>query len=370
MPAFDDTTQLRPDPTQSLWMASLLAGAWRPTPPPCLIPADQLAQLVPLLLGSGAAGLAWTRIRHTPLAATRDGWQLQQAYRAQTLQAAVQEQEIKRVFALFRAASIEPVLIKGWSNTRSYPKTGMRPYGDLDLCLPAPRYLPGLALLGQPPCSGRHAAFSIKGQMIELHRGFTDLADRHDASTATLIARSTLIPLGDTTVRILSPEDHLRLICIHFLRHGGWRPLWLCDIAALVEARPADFDWDRCLGPNRRRADWVVCALGAAHQLLGMEVADTPVAGRAQHLPHWLLPAILRAWQQPCAMDHQPNESILTSFRLTQLPALLRARWTNPIAATVELRQDFNAWPRWPWQLVSCGLKLIRLAGRMTKWSG
>lgn len=203
--------------------------------------------------------------------------------------------------------------------------------------------------------------------MIELHRGFTDLADRHDVSAATLCARSILAPLGDTAVRILSPEDHLRLICLHFLRHGGWRPLWLCDIAALVESRPADFNWDRCLGSNRRRADWVACALGAAHQLLDMKVDDTPIASRARHLPRWLLPAILRAWQQPRAVEHQPGGSILTSFSRSQLPTLLRARWTNPIAATVELRQDFNAWPRLPWQLITGGLKVLRLGERLAQ---
>lgn len=161
MSAFDATAQLRPDPAQSQWLASLLAGAWRPTPPPPNITTDQLVQLAPLLLGSGAGGLAWTRIRHTTVAATPVGQQLQQAYRLHTLQAALQEQEIKRVFTLCRATPIEPGLIKGWSNTRLYPEKGVRPCGDLDLCLPAKQYLTSLALLGQPPNMGRHASFSL-----------------------------------------------------------------------------------------------------------------------------------------------------------------------------------------------------------------
>ena len=46
-------------------------------------------------------------------------------------------------------------------------------------------------------------------------------------------------------------EDQLRQLCLHLLRHGACRPLWLCDVAVMLESLPGDFDWDRCLGGDR-----------------------------------------------------------------------------------------------------------------------
>jgi hypothetical protein len=71
-----------------------------------------------------------------------------------------------------------------------------------------------------------------------------------------LFARSQLVPLGDSQIRILGDEDHLRIICLHLLRSGAWRPLWLCDVAVALETLSPDFDWDICLGRDPRQADW------------------------------------------------------------------------------------------------------------------
>mgnify|MGYP003694491507 CR=1 FL=1 len=58
---------------------------------------------------------------------------LHQAFRLLTLQAAIHETRIRRVFAELRSADIEPILIKGWAVARAYPQPGLRPYGDIDL---------------------------------------------------------------------------------------------------------------------------------------------------------------------------------------------------------------------------------------------
>lgn len=59
-----------------------------------------------------------------------------------------------------------------------------------------------------------------------------------------------MIKLGETSIRVPAAEDHFRLVAIHLLSHGAWRPLWLCDIAAMLEDLPQDFNWGRCLGTN------------------------------------------------------------------------------------------------------------------------
>src|SRR5205814_891640 len=85
-----------------------------------------------------------------------------------------------------------------------------------------------------------------------------------------------------TVALVLGPEDHLRLLCLHMLVHGVCRPLWLCDIGAALESRPAEFDWRWFLSGDPRRTRWALCALGLAHELLGARLQDTPVAERAR----------------------------------------------------------------------------------------
>jgi hypothetical protein len=207
-----------------------------------------------------------------------------------------------------------------------------------------------------PPELGGHVS------VVDLHQGFARL---DVCSLDALYARSQLVRLGEVDVRVLGPEDHLRILCVHLLRHGAWRPLWLCDIALALESRPASFDWDRCLGPNRRRADWVACTIGLAHHLLGVPVDDTPVAWRARHLPRWLVPTVLKQWDTPCSSDHAPRGPFATTLRHpTRVPQALYLRWPNPIAATIDLKGPLNALPRWPFQLGVCLWRTVRFLTR------
>jgi hypothetical protein len=162
-----------------------------------------------------------------------------------------------------------------------------------------------------------------------------------------------LVPLGGLQVRIVGPEDQLRLSCLHLLRHGAWRPLWLCDCGLLVETRSADFDWDYCLRGNRRHAKALLCVLRLANQLLGACVEETPAADRGGSLPSWLIPAVLRQWGRPYVRyADQPLANYLRS-PAGLLPAL-RRRWPNPIEATFGMRAPFNELPRLPFQLADC----------------
>jgi hypothetical protein len=161
-----------------------------------------------------------------------------------------------------------------------------------------------------------------------------------------------VLKLGEMDVRVLAPEDHLRVLCLHLLRHGAFRPLWLCDIGAAVENRPAGFDWDLCLGANPKRANWVACSVGLAHRLLGADLAGTPVSTRAQNLPRWLVPAVIKQWERPGILDHTPAELMLTSLRHpTRVPGALLKRWRDPIEATFRVNGPFNELPRLPFQI-------------------
>lgn len=324
-------------------LARALTGAWRFAPVPPGLSPQELEALAPLLLGSGAGALLWWHIQHTDLQTHPAALRLQQAYRFQTLQAALREKEIQQLCPLLRAAGVEPILIKGWVNARLYAEKGLRPYGDIDLCVHPAQYEVAQACIQNS---------EWRACLIELHAGLTDLDDPDDLSWHALTERCSTLHLDGVPVRVLAAEDHLRLLCLHFLRHGAWRPLWLCDIAAAVESRPADFDWPRCLGANARRADWVICTLGLAHHLLGLEIAATPLGQRANQLPGWLVPAVLQAWNTPCIEHHPLAASMTTTLRHPlRLPQALLRRWPNPFEATIGVKAPFNEYPRLFYQL-------------------
>ncbi len=328
-------------------VASALAGVWRRSPPPLQLSPGDLAEVAPLLLRSGTAGLAWWRLRHGALRSSPSAFQLQQAYRLHTLQAAIHERQIIRAIALLHSAGVDPLLAKGWAAARSYPEPGLRPYGDIDLWVRPQEHAAAVEALRSFTAS------------VDLHQKFRDL----DRGWEELYDRSLLVPLGEVKVRILGPEDHLRLLSTHMLYHGAWRPLWLCDIGAALENLPADFDWDCCLAGSPRRSDWVACAIGLAHQLLGAHLNGTPVASRASHLPRWLVPAVLRQWSAEKHYMHSPSMAFCLRHP-THIPKALRLRWPNPIQATVRVGGPFNELPRLPFQLAECIIRTMRFLRR------
>ncbi len=325
-------------------VASALAGSWRvspPPPPPSLSPAA-LNAVTPLLLRTGAASLGWWRVRSSELSTSAAAHELQQAYRMYTLQAGRQERKIVRAITLLRSAGVEPLLVKGWAVARLYAERGLRPYGDIDLCVRPEQYASAVDALAAP------AAETV---VVDLHKG---LAQLHRPSLDDVYERSQLIPLGDVDVRILGTEDHLRYMCIHMLQHGAYRALWLCDIAVVLESLPEDFDWEYLLRGDRRPADWVASTVCLAHQLLGARLDGIPVAERARHLPRWLLPSVLRQWSVgEHYMDSVPSMAYALRHP-TQLLKALRLRWPNPIQATVRVGGPFNELPRLPFQLAEC----------------
>lgn len=330
-------------------VAAALAGAWRPSPPPLDLSPAALAEVTPLLLGTGGGGLAWWRVRSSDLRTSPPASQLEQAYRLHTLQAAVHERQLMRAITILRSAGVEPLLAKGWAVARLYPEPGLRPYGDIDLCVRPEQHAAAVAAL-------RSAAG--QGGPVDLHQGFRLL----DRSWDGLCDRSQLVRLGEVDIRILGPEDHLRLLCVHMLSHGVERPLWLCDVGAALASRPADFDWDRCLAGSKRRSDWVACALGLAHQLLGARLDGTPVAWRANHLPSWLVPTVLRQW----GLGYRHREPIVAYLRHpARVPGALLLCWPDPILATVEVGGPFNELPRLPFQLAQCLSRTIQIAAQL-----
>jgi len=332
-------------------VARMLSGAWRRNPPALETCEEEIEAVTPQLLGSGAGALGWRRISNTQFRTSPAALKLQQAYRLQTLYAGLHEVEIEQVIQILSAERIDPLLIKGRVAAAMYPELGLRPYGDIDLCFDPGQYKMAVTILS---AHGRNAS------SVDVHNGIEAV---YGLSFNEVIARATTIKVGKVVVRVPCFEDHLRILCIHFLKHGAWRPLSLCDIAAALEARQEGTDWDRCLSGDKRIINWVSCTIGLAHKLLGASLNDVPVLAGAKKLPRWLAAAVLRQWARPYPQSNETPEFFKLNLRE---PALLKSeiqkRWPNPIKATMYFGGSFNELPRLPFQLgnfISLGLRSL-----------
>ena len=322
-------------------VAALLRGAWRAELSPLLLSEAQTRAAVTIAVKGGGAGLAYRRLRPLPQYAALVQSELREAYKLNGLRAAAFVYHAQRVVNALHAADVEPLLVKGWAIARHYPELALRPMGDMDLFVPPAQFARAQAVLAQIHVEDM--------PRVDLHSKTQDASHAAQLAGHTLedlYARSVWAELGAARVRVPSPEDHLNLLCMHWLRHGGWRPLWLCDIAIALETRPQTFDWDIALGQGHE-ADWIACTLGAAHQLLDARVDDTPVFARAKNLPRWFVPAILAEWVDPDPARHTPPAPIHLVWKLPrELWRALRGRWFNPIESSVMVDAPFNATPR------------------------
>ena len=322
-------------------VAAVLAGSWRSSNyPPLTIDEAALQEITPLLCKSGAAALAWRRIKDTSLASSSSGETLRDTYRHQSLRSAVHEQQVEKVFRLLREAGVDAFVIKGWAAALLYEQQDLRPAGDIDVCVRPEHYGKALAALADSECS------------TDLHKVLAEIGER---SFDVLLERSITVPLGAEDVRTLCTEDHLALLCIHLLKHGGWRPLWLCDIAAAVESLPPDFNWDICLGTHEQRARWIACTFGLAERLLQADVSRVPLSRDHLRVPEWITETVLYHWSRLFPGNVLPMQAAtLMSVTLRQRRDILksiRERWPDPITATFNLHGSVNNFPRFPYQL-------------------
>ncbi|HET8634390.1 MAG TPA: nucleotidyltransferase family protein [Gemmatimonadales bacterium] len=319
------------------------------------MPVAKLASILALLFRSGSVGLVWPRLttRREELGAL--ALAMESAYRTQVDHNRDAELKVSEAVRRLRRVGIEPVLVKGWAISRLYPEPIVRSAGDIDLWVSAGDLAAAEAALSQ---DGDPLGASVDLQYRKPHMPWSWL----DATQDALASANEIIDIGGVAVRTPRQDDHLRMVCLHFLSHGARRPLWLCDAALLMETRGSEWEWERVFGPNRTERQWIATTLLLAHELLGADISGTPVAAQAGTLPKWLIPAVLRRWES-AEGDHQ---DIIN--RLARNPAgarnILRSLWPDPITATVRVHAPFNGFPRWPIQVAA----LAQRVGQFAIW--
>ena len=331
-------------------MGRALAGAWRADEPAVELTADELAAMSPHLALSGELPLVWARIRGTALADTPAGVAAHRAALAHAAAAVTHEEQLRRLCDGLRAAGVEPVLAKGRALARLYADPLARPAADIDLYVRPADAARAEAALAVPELAAIGA---------DLHAGVPDL-EEDDAEA--VLARAVPAAIGATTVRVLAREDHLRLVVLHMLRHAAWRPLWLCDVGALVEA-PGELDWDRVLAGSARLSSWVAGGIALACSLVEARVCEPRVTSGS--LPRWLEPAVLAHWTGGGRHLYDGVPLVAWLARPSGLRDALARRWPSPLQATISRRAAFDERPRWPLQLADWAERAVRSAARL-----
>lgn len=272
------------------------------------------------------------------------------AHRFNLLHYKVQTQRLAQCWAKFDAAGFKPILIKGWAAAQLYPNPAERHYTDIDLIF-------------SPETFGAAEDFLNKNSMpiaVDLHKGARHL---DSLSFDDLYANSVLIDCENVKIRILREEDHLRVLCIHWLNDGGADRDRLWDIYHGINNRSEKFDWHRFLNEiSLKRRRWIICAVGLAHKYLKLDLAHTPIAEEAKNLPGWLTKAVEKEWD--------------SGVRLTPLQQVRHDRqkfWEqikkrlppNPIQATIEMEGHFDKVPRIFYQFSDI---FLRLPGSIDKY--
>jgi hypothetical protein len=318
----------------------VLAGGWRADCTRLALSPGELDAALPVLLATGAAGIASRRLVPDERAPQPAQAALQQAARFDILQAALRERQLVESLTAVRARGLEPILAKGWAVSRYYAEQALRPSTDIDLYFHRAEVAEAVEALfpdenTSPP--------------VDLH---ADLGPRADRTWEEVLARSQVLPIGSTTVRVLCEEDHLRHLCLHLWGHSAWRPLWLCDIGAMIEGLQPEFDWDLCLAGTPRYRNWIACAVALARDLLEARIDSTPFGDT--RLPAWLRPALLKQWER--CLDRSPAQPLRPrlrglAFRPPALLRELRTHWPDAIEVTFAMDRPINSAPRVWYQL-------------------
>jgi hypothetical protein len=271
--------------------------------------------------------------------------------RYQSLMFKVYEVRIENLWSAFEEKGFEPVLIKGWSAAINYSKPFLRQVGDIDIAVNPKFY---------------KRAWQFKKELengeVDLHKGLRHL---DKLSWENIFANSRMVNCGAGKIRVLRPEDHLRVLCVHWLTDGGINKEKLWDIYYAVENRPEDFDWDRFLNAvGEKRRLWLICAIGIAHKYLGLKIEYTPVAREAKKLPEWIIATVEKEWQSEVKFKYL--ETTIESKK--EFFGQLKKRFPpNPIQSTINMEGDFDNKPRIIYQIPDMFFRCVTSIKKFSK---
>lgn len=256
----------------------------------------------------------------------------------------VTDDNLKSAFRFFRADGFEPVLIKGWAAAKEYPERYLRIFSDIDLCVSPDVF---------EKCRELISRTEIERLNIDLHCGLRHL---DTAQWERLFQNSKLELLDEIPIRVLRVEDHLRVLCVHWLTDGGAYRDRLLDIFYLLRNNADNFDWDYCFeAVTRNRRDWIIKTIAVVHQHYKLDTLKLPFAEELNSVPEWFMKALQREWTSETKLTD--IHSLVGNRREFWKQVKKRLR-PNPIQATVFMDGRFDRTPRLYYQVGSFFLRL------------
>lgn len=262
------------------------------------------------------------------------------------------EARAARAVFFLREHGIESILLKGVACARYYPPAVIRDALDTDLAVSAADYARAVELV------------STRTLAIDLH---CELRQLDTVAWEDLLRWSRIVEMAGQEIRVLAPEDHLRVLATHWLIDGGRYRHRLWDIYYIVNGERASLEWDRVLSvvPGHRRR-WIECVAGCAEKYLDLYLTNTPLRDAHERLPGWFVAALEREWQLPDlrAVIHSTGST-------AELWLQIKRRLSpNPITATVMMNGSLDAPTRVFYQLGNVFQRLPASVKRGLRTSG
>jgi putative nucleotidyltransferase-like protein len=166
---------------------------------------------------------------------------------------------------------------------------------------------------------------------VDLHWDILPRMFAFALDTESLWTRSGRTSLGGTTVRTLSPEDLLLILCVHNTKHRWERLGWMVDVAELIERQAMDWDqvFDRACRLNSERM--LRLGLFLASDLLG--VALPPRVSDRAHADPTVRSLAIRAFEGLFTGPDTPTEEVV-DFRFY---FKARERWRDRARFTLQV---------------------------------
>jgi len=257
-------------------------------------------------------------------------------YRWKLLKFKLLETQIVEIITIFRKNEIEPILIKGWAAGLYYPNQFERIFSDIDLAVAPGDFEKADALV------------ISQNLTVDLHCGFR----KHDTvDWSELFNKSLLEKIDAFQVRVLRPEDHLRVLCVHWLADGGIYKDKLKDIYYLIEKNRDNFDWNDCLNtvePKRRK--WIISTIGLVHRYFGLNIDDLSFKEEIQNIPSWMIDTVEKEWKNPLPL--RPLQTCLNDKKMLFRQIKKRIP-PNSIQATIEMNGEFDGSSRIKYQILN-----------------
>lgn len=240
------------------------------------------------------------------------------------LRYALTEKELADTYELFTKEGLNPILVKGWAAAQYYPQPFQRHLGDFDLAFSV----------------GDFEKARILKRNLGLHKVDLHLEFRHlDKSDWELLYKNSILKkCGNTEIRILCPEDHLRVLCVHWLTDGGVAKDKLLDILYLIRNRGEQLSWKKVFeGVSERRVIWIQAVIKIAFEEFDNSRQTLPFCQIKNDLPEWFKRTLQKEWNRPerlTPMHHNLKEPKLF------VRQVLKRFPPNPIQAMVHMEGD------------------------------